>query len=106
MYASFFVVFMLAVCIEVNVFPVCDTIYRGIGGITPHILNLGDRWEWSTSCRGRFIIGKEPQYPLNTRLDEGLVSSRSSLNDLEEKKNFVPQPGFILRIIHPVAWSL
>ena len=42
---SFFVVFMLAVCIEVNVFPVCDMICRKTRGITPHILNLGDRWQ-------------------------------------------------------------
>jgi len=40
---SFFVVFTLAVCTEVNVFPVCDMIYRGTKGITPHILNLGNR---------------------------------------------------------------
>jgi len=42
---SFFVVFMLAVCTAVNIFPVCDMIYKGTRGITPYILNLGDRWK-------------------------------------------------------------
>lgn len=96
--ASFLVVYMLALCIEVDVFPVCDMIYKGVCDmiymgtrrIAPHILNLDDRWEWSTSCPGHFTNEKEPQHPLNTRLGEDLVSCRGSLNDLEERKISYP----------------
>jgi len=66
---------------------------RGSRGIAPLFLNLGTRWEWSTSCTGCFTSGKGPR----------LGGPQSQYGCLREAKNFLTLPGFEPRVIHPVA---
>jgi hypothetical protein len=59
--------------------------YEGCIGIVPTLTLNGS--EWLTSCPGHFTTGKEPRYPLRTRL--GGLHSRS-VHFGEEKKSLAP----------------
>jgi hypothetical protein len=69
--------------------------YWGIGGIAPHILDLGT----SLTPRPLYPQGKSPLYPLDRRL--GGPQSRSGSGG--EEKNSQPLPRIELPIIQPVA---
>jgi hypothetical protein len=69
---------------------------KAYGGSTDIAL---DGCECSTSRPGRFIPGKEHQYPLNRMLS----GSQSRHEGFEEEKNLLALSGFEFQIIKPVA---
>jgi hypothetical protein len=65
--------------------------------VPPFLTLVLDGCEWSASRSGRFISGKEPQYPLDRRLD----GSESRYGRLGVEKNLYPLPGIELRPSRP-----
>jgi hypothetical protein len=62
--------------------------HRGSRGIAPLIHNVDTRCGWLTSLPGRFTTGKEPQYPLRSRM--GGPKGCLGLGVLEDQKIFRP----------------
>jgi len=71
-------------------------------GIAPHILNLGTRWEWSTSCPGCYTPGEIILVPIEK--ESGWVPELAWM--FWEEKNLLLHPGIKTQIFQPITWPL
>ena len=78
--------------------------HRGVGVLVRSFLSSAlDGDEWSVLRFWPLAPGKEPWYPLNTRLGRPQNRSGRIFFFAEEKKSFATPPGFESRTVQPVA---